>query len=85
MSIYKELSLRYCIPEPVIKTICNHPFTFAKEVMEKDDDERSIMFAYLGKLKLKNACLNNGKKYDKNKFKTRQGDSDISIGDDDIQ
>jgi hypothetical protein len=77
VSIFKELSLKYCIPEPVIKTICQHPFMFASRVMADEEDEKSIMFAYLGKLKLKNACLNNGKKYDKNKFKNSgSGDND---------
>lgn len=75
VSIFKELSLRYCIPEPVIKTVCQHPFMFASRVMADDEDEKPIMFAYLGKLKLKNACLNNGKKYDKDKFKDKQGDA----------
>ena len=69
ISIFKELSLRYCIPEPVIKTICQHPFMFASRIISDNADERPVMFAYLGKLKLKNACLNNGKKYDKTKFK----------------
>lgn len=69
ISIFKELSLRYCIPEPVIRTICQLPFLFTKRVMEDKYDETPIMFAYLGKLKLKKACLNNEKKYDKNKFK----------------
>lgn len=42
---------------------------FASRVIADNTDERPVMFAYLGKLKLKNACLNNSKKYDKTKFK----------------
>ena len=42
---------------------------FASRIIADNADERPVMFAYLGKLKLKNACLNNGKKYDKTKFK----------------
>lgn len=72
ISIFKELSLRYCIPEPVIKTICQHPFMFANRVIADPLDEKPIMFAYLGKIKLKNACLSNNKKYDKDKFKNKE-------------
>ena len=44
----------------IIEVICNHPFIFAKKVMVDIDDEKPLMFHYLGKIKLKNRFV--GKK-----------------------
>lgn len=54
---YHELSLRYCIPQPVIETICNSPFQFTKRAIERLD-QKPIMFTYLGKIKIKKNILN---------------------------
>ena len=54
VSIYTELSNKYNIPYQVIEVICNHPFMFLSRKMSDDEDEKTIMFTYLGKFKLKN-------------------------------
>lgn len=59
------LSEKYGLPYEVIRVICNSPFKFASRVMQDDDDERQLMFAYLGKMKLKNRFK--GKKNEKQK------------------
>lgn len=51
-SIYTKLSNKYNIPRQVIEVVCNSPFRFANQAMT-DCDDRPIMFAYLGKIKLK--------------------------------
>lgn len=53
-NIYTQLSNKYNIPYPVVEVICNSPFRFAKQVIENNEDEKDIMFAYLFKIKLKN-------------------------------
>lgn len=58
-SIYTELSNKYGVPYQVIEVICNSPFKFAKDIISKENDNKSIMFAYLFKLKLKKKYLNN--------------------------
>ena len=58
--IYRDLSIKYNIHQRVIEVICNHPFIFAKKVMVDIDDEKPLMFHYLGKIKLKNRFV--GKK-----------------------
>lgn len=57
-NIITQLSNKYQLPAPVIEVICNSPFKFAKDVISNDNDTKTIMFAYLFKLKLK-------KKYEK--------------------
>lgn len=57
-TIYSQLSNKYNIPYQVIEVICNSPFKFASEKISDSEDNKSIMFAYLGKIKLK-------KKYEK--------------------
>jgi hypothetical protein len=52
-SIYTELSNKYGVPYQVIEVICNSPFKFAKDIISKENDNKSIMFAYLFKLKIK--------------------------------
>lgn len=52
-SIYTVLSNKYGVPYQVIEVICNSPFKFAKEKIGRVDDVKSIMFAYLFKIKLK--------------------------------
>lgn len=56
-SIYTELSNKYNLPYQVIEVICNSPFRFANEQISQFS-QKPIMFAYLGKFKLK-------KKYEK--------------------
>lgn len=57
-NIYLELSKKYNLPVPVIEVICNSPFKFAKEKIADNNDNKSIMFAYLFKYKLKKKYLN---------------------------
>lgn len=52
-SIYTSLANKYNVPYQVIEVICNSPFKFAKHIIEKGDDAKDIMFAYLFKIKLK--------------------------------
>lgn len=52
VNIYSELSSKYNLPVPIIKVICNHPFLFANRKIT-EFDKRPLMFAYLGKIKLK--------------------------------
>ena len=54
VSIYTKLSNKYNIPYPIIEVICNSPFKFTNKVMADPEDNRSIMLAYLFKIKLKN-------------------------------
>lgn len=56
-SIYTKLSNRYNIPYQVVEVICNSPFKFTNQVIT-NLDPKSVMFAYLGKIKIK-------KKYEK--------------------
>ena len=51
--IFTELANKYKLNRNVISVICNHPFIFAKKVMADRDDEKSIMFHYFGKFKIK--------------------------------
>ena len=52
-TIYSQLSKKYGIPYQVIEVICNSPFKFASEKISDNKDNKPIMFAYLGKLKIK--------------------------------
>lgn len=61
-NIFTQLSTKYNLPQQVIEVICKHPFLFASRSIANEEDERSLMFAYLGKLKIK-------KKYENNKNK----------------
>lgn len=58
LAIYTELANKYNLPRQVIEVICNSPFKFAKEKIADDTDWKSIMFAYLFKIKLKKKFLN---------------------------
>lgn len=58
LAIYTEIGKKYNLPRQVIEVICNSPFKFAKERMSDDLDTKSIMFAYLFKIKPKKKCLN---------------------------
>ena len=60
-SIYTKLSNKYNIPYQVVEVICNSPFKFTNKVMADPEDSRTIMLAYLFKIKLKNR-LNGNKK-----------------------
>lgn len=53
-NIYRQLADRYDVPIQVIEVICNSPFKFTNKVMADPEDNRSIMLAYLFKIKLKN-------------------------------
>lgn len=53
-NIYRQLADRYDVPIQVIEVICNSPFKFTNKVMADPIDNRSIMLAYLFKIKLKN-------------------------------
>lgn len=69
VSIYTQLANKYNIPYQVVEVICNHPFKFASGVISDPEDNKSIMFSYLFKIKLK-------KKYD---GKKRNGESTSKI------
>lgn len=56
-NIYLDLAKKYNVPQQVIEVICNSPFKFAKERMSDDADYKSIMFAYLFKIKPKKKYL----------------------------
>lgn len=51
-SIYTKLSNKYNIPYQVVEVICNSPFKFTNQVIT-NLDPKSVMFAYLGKIKIK--------------------------------
>lgn len=51
-TLYTKLSNKYNLPYQVIEVICNSPFRFANEKITEQSN-KSIMFAYLGKIKLK--------------------------------
>lgn len=61
-NIYAELAKKYDMPVQVIEVICNSPFRFAKERMSDDNDLRTIMFAYLFKIKPKKKYLDEADK-----------------------
>lgn len=58
LSIYTAIANKYNLPRQVVEVICNSPFRFAKEKMADDTDWKSIMFAYLFKIKPKKRYLN---------------------------
>ena len=60
-NIYQELGSKYNLPQHVIEVICNSPFKFTNKVMADPSDPRTIMLAYLFKIKLKTR-LNGNKK-----------------------
>lgn len=51
-SIYTKLSNKYNIPYQVVEVICNSPFKFTNEAITALD-AKPVMFAYLGKFKVK--------------------------------
>jgi hypothetical protein len=51
--IYNRLAEKHGIHKAVISMICNHPFIFASRRIANPDDEKSFMYAYLFKIKLK--------------------------------
>ena len=60
-NIHSVLASKYKLPQNVIEVICNSPFKFTNKVMTDPEDSRTIMLAYLFKIKLKNR-LNGNKK-----------------------
>ena len=60
-NIHSVLASKYKLPQNVIEVICNSPFKFTNKVMADSEDSRTIMLAYLFKIKLKNR-LNGNKK-----------------------
>jgi hypothetical protein len=56
--IYTELSKKYSLHRNIIIQICNHPFVFGSRRISDDSDEKSIMYPYFGKIKLKNRFKN---------------------------
>lgn len=56
-SVYTKLANKYNLPVQIIRVICNHPFMFASRRIS-EADAKPLMFAYLGKIKIK-------KKYEK--------------------
>lgn len=71
LAIYTEIGKKYNLPRQVIEVICNSPFKFAKERMSDDSDTKSIMFAYLFKIKPKKRYLD-----EINKTKSRNTNTD---------
>lgn len=66
------LSAKYNLPPQVISVICNHPFMFASRRIS-EGDIKPIMFAYLGKLKMKKSYA---KKSSEDKEDARKGTTD---------
>ena len=60
IDIFDELSKKYNIHKSVVAVACRHPFIFASRRISDRDDEKSMMFAMLFKIRLKNRF--NGKK-----------------------
>lgn len=60
-NIHSVLASKYKLPQNVIEVICNSPFKFTNKVMADPSDPRTIMLAYLFKIKLKTR-LNGNKK-----------------------
>jgi hypothetical protein len=52
-NIYDVLSKKYNINKRIIEVICNHPFVFASRKIQDPNDEKTMMFSYLFKLKVK--------------------------------
>jgi hypothetical protein len=61
-NIYLELSKKYSINRNIVEVICNSPFSFAAKIIANDSDEKTIMFPFFGKLRLKKQ--HRGKKAD---------------------
>ena len=53
VSIYTQLANKYGISPRIVEVICNHPFKFANRVISDDNNDKSIMFGYLFKIKKK--------------------------------
>jgi hypothetical protein len=51
--IYGILAKKHGLHRSVVQMACNHPFMFASRRISDPDDERTLMFAYLFKIKLK--------------------------------
>lgn len=51
-SIYTKLNNKYNLPYQVVEVICNSPFKFTNKVIT-ELDPKPVMFAYLGKFKIK--------------------------------
>ena len=60
-NIHSVLASKYKLPQNVIEVICNSPCKFTNKVMADPNDPRTIMLAYLFKIKLKTR-LNGNKK-----------------------
>lgn len=64
-SVYTKLANKYNLPYQIIRVICNHPFLFASRRIA-ESDERPLMFAYLGKIKMKKRYEQEDNKIKKN-------------------
>lgn len=52
-NIHADLAKKYNLHKGIIEVICNSPFVFASKVIATDSDEKTIMFPFFGKLKLR--------------------------------
>ena len=59
-SVYTKLANKYNLPYQIIRVICNHPFLFASRRIA-ESDEKPLMFAYLGKIKMKKKYVEDSK------------------------
>lgn len=59
-SVYTKLANKYNLPYQIIRVICNHPFLFASRRIA-ESDEKPLMFAYLGKIKMKKKYVEDNK------------------------
>lgn len=57
--IFSILAKKHGLHKSVVSMICNHPFIFASRRISNPDDEKTLMFAYLFKIKLKSKFKNN--------------------------
>jgi hypothetical protein len=57
--IYSVLAKKHGLHKNIVSMICNHPFIFASRRISDPDDEKTLMFIYLFKIKLKNRLKGN--------------------------
>jgi len=51
-TIFEHLGRKYNINKSIVAEVCRSPFVFAASSMANNTDERTLMFAYLCKIRL---------------------------------
>ncbi len=70
--IYSKLSKAYNIDKKIVEFICKYPFSFANKVIRDDEDEKPIMFAHFGKIRLKSRIRGRKKEEAENTKRTER-------------